>query len=49
VLNITAVSVQIHAGFTRQLALHVPLGVAILALNLLVAVTASRLARRRAT
>ena len=49
VLNLAAVSVQIHAGFTRQLALHVPLGVAILALNLLVAVTASRLARRRTT
>ena len=48
VLNLVAVTVQIGAGFANQLALHVPLGVSILALNLLVAVMASTLARRRA-
>jgi hypothetical protein len=47
VLNLAAVTVQIGAGFAGQLALHVPLGVSILALNLLVAVTAPALARRR--
>jgi hypothetical protein len=49
-LNIAAVVVQIYVGFTNQLALHVPLGVSILALNVLVAVKApalARLARRR--
>lgn len=50
-LNLVAVIVQIVAGFTNQLALHVPLGVSILALNVLVAVTALTLSRprRRAT
>lgn len=46
-LNVVAVTVQIYAGFTNQLALHVPLGVSILALNVLIAVNAPALARHR--
>jgi hypothetical protein len=47
VLNVAAVILQIGAGFAGMVALHVPLGVSILALNLLFAVWAPALARPR--
>lgn len=49
VVNVAAITMQIEAGFTHRLALHVPLGVSILVLNLLMALTAPALARRRTT